>query len=69
MHCVQFLFSTKYMPICYIQEEKNMDIYKIFTFCAIVDYGTVSKAAEALYCSQPALSKQMASLEKEIGYR
>ena len=37
-----------------------MDIYKIFTFCAIVDYGTVSKAAEALYCSQPALSKQMA---------
>lgn len=45
-----------------------MDIYKIFTFCAIVDYGTVSKAAEALYCSQPALSKQMASLEKEIGY-
>lgn len=45
-----------------------MDIYKIFTFCAIVDYGSVSKAANALYCSQPALSKQMVALEKEIGY-
>lgn len=45
-----------------------MDIHKFFTFCAVVDYGTISKAAEALYCSQPALSKQMASLEKEIGY-
>lgn len=45
-----------------------MDIDKILRFCAIVDYGSMSKAAEALYCSQPALSKQIITLEKEIGY-
>lgn len=45
-----------------------MDIDKILRFCAIVDYGSMSKAAETLYCSQPALSKQIIALEKEIGY-
>ena len=45
-----------------------MDIDKILRFCAVVDYGSMSKAAETLYCSQPALSKQIIALEKEIGY-
>ncbi len=45
-----------------------MDIDKIFSFCTVVDYGSMSKAAEALYCTQPALSKQIIALEKEIGY-
>ncbi len=45
-----------------------MDIDKILRFCAIADYGSMSKAAEILYCSQPALSKQIIALEKEIGY-
>ena len=45
-----------------------MDIDKLLRFCAVVDYGNMSKAAEALYCSQPALSKQILSLEKELGY-
>ena len=45
-----------------------MDIEKLLRFCAIVDYGSMSKAAEKLYCSQPALSKQLIALEKEVGY-
>ncbi|MBQ7053270.1 MAG: LysR family transcriptional regulator [Clostridia bacterium] len=45
-----------------------MDIEKLLRFCAVVDYGSMSKAAEKLYCSQPALSKQIIALEKEIGY-
>ena len=45
-----------------------MDIHKIFSFCAVVDQGSLSQAAKALYCSQPALSKQIHSLEAEIGY-
>ncbi len=45
-----------------------MDIDKILRFCAVVDYGSMSKATETLYCSQPALSKQIIALEKEIGY-
>jgi len=45
-----------------------MDIDKLLRFCAVVDYGSMSKAAETLYCSQPALSKQIIALEKEVGY-
>ncbi len=45
-----------------------MDIDKLLRFCAIVDYGSISKAAETLYCSQPSLSKQILALEKELGY-
>lgn len=45
-----------------------MNIDKIISFCAVVDYGSLSKAAEALYCSQPSLSKQIIALENEIGY-
>ena len=45
-----------------------MDLDKLLRFCAIVDYGSMSKAADMLYCSQPALSKQIIALEKEVGY-
>lgn len=45
-----------------------MDFLKLSSFCMIVDCGSMSKAAEVLYCSQPALSKQIVALEKEIGY-
>ena len=45
-----------------------MDIDKLLRFCAVVDYGSMSKAADTLYCSQPALSKQILALEKELGY-
>jgi len=45
-----------------------VDFLKLGSFCMIVDCGSMSRAAELLYCSQPALSKQIAALEKEVGY-
>lgn len=45
-----------------------MDLLKMMSFCSIYECGSVSKAADKLFCSQPALSKQIASLETELGY-
>lgn len=46
-----------------------MDINKITSFCTVVDEGSMSKAAEKLFCSQPALTKQIKALEQECGYQ
>lgn len=45
-----------------------MDIQKMLTFCTVYECGNISKASEKLFCSQPALSKQIHSLEIDLGY-
>lgn len=45
-----------------------MDIQKMVTFCTVYECGNISKASEKLFCSQPALSKQIHSLETDLGY-
>jgi DNA-binding transcriptional LysR family regulator len=42
----------------------NMDVMK--TFCDLVDTGSFSKAAEANYISQSAVSQQLAKLERDL---
>ena len=44
-----------------------MDLRRLKYFVRIVDLGSLSKAAAALYVAQPALSKHVASLEAELG--
>lgn len=46
-----------------------MDLRHIRTFVAVADFGTMSKAAERLHVAQPALSRQVASLESQFGVR
>src|ERR1700683_3222634 len=43
-----------------------MDIRQLKYFVAIVDAGSLSKAASKLYIAQPSLSQQMAGLEIEL---
>lgn len=43
-------------------------ILQISYFMELVKYMSFSKAAEYLYISQPALSKQISNLEKELGF-
>lgn len=44
-----------------------MDIYQLEYFEAVARHENVSKAAEELHVSQPALSKSIAKLENELG--
>lgn len=42
---------------------------EIDAFLNIVKYGSITKAAEVLYISQPALSRRIKSLENELNYK
>lgn len=46
-----------------------MDLRHLVTFCAVVDRGSFSAAAEELGISQPAVSAQIRSLEQRVGER
>jgi len=46
-----------------------MDLKRLRTFVAVAEHGTVSKAAGILHITQPALSRQLADLEHEVGFR
>src|SRR6185436_10810830 len=46
-----------------------MDLREVRTFVGVADLGTVSAAAERLHLTQPALSRQIANLESELGLR
>lgn len=44
-----------------------MNLRHLFYFLSVAQYQNITKAAEALHISQPALSKQIALLEQQIG--
>lgn len=44
-----------------------MDLSAYKAFIAVSEYGTFSKAADALYITQPAVSKRIALLEDQLG--
>src|SRR5215475_6083102 len=46
-----------------------MHLKQARTFVAVAELGTVSKAAERLRIAQPALSRQIMDLERELGLR
>lgn len=37
-------------------------------FFTIIETGTVSKAAEKMYISQPGMTRRIQNLEKQLGY-
>ncbi len=46
-----------------------MDISTLQAFLAVAESGSFSRAAEKIYLTQPAISKRIAALEKQIGAR
>jgi DNA-binding transcriptional LysR family regulator len=49
--------------------DKRMDLKRLRTFVTVADLGTVSKGALHLRISQSALSRQIADLEHECGFK
>ena len=43
----------------------NLELYRIFY--SIANHGSISKAAEHLYITQPAVSRSIRQLEEEMG--
>jgi len=46
---------------------KGSRLKQLRAFCMIVKLGTLSRAAEALFLSQPSVSLQLRALEQELG--
>ena len=44
-----------------------MEIYQLRTFLAVARLGHLTRAAEQLHLTQPAVSKQVKALEQELG--
>lgn len=54
------------MPLRHIL--RRMDLKRLRTFVAVAEHGTVSAAAEVLHITQPALSRQLAGFEQQLGF-
>lgn len=46
-----------------------MELYQLRTFVAVAREGQLTKAAESLFTSQPAVSAQIKALEDEFGLK
>ena len=62
--------NTKFLfPLCRSGIKDAMDLRRVRTFITVAELGTVSKAALHLRIAQPALSRQLADLEQELGLK
>ena len=50
----------------WLQENNKMEIKQLEYFAAAVEYGSLNRAAEKLYTTQPNVSRVLNSLEKEL---
>ncbi|MBF8261841.1 MAG: Transcriptional regulator, LysR family [candidate division NC10 bacterium] len=56
-------------PRCTTDGRRVVDIHVLEVFCRIVESGSFSKAADAVYLTQPTVSGHIKKLEEEVGVR
>src|SRR5262249_56352035 len=61
-------FLRNPIPLDYTMT-RRVNLRQIEAFKAVIEYGTVSQAAEMIGISQPAMSKLIAHLEDDTGLR
>jgi DNA-binding transcriptional LysR family regulator len=52
-----------------LARDKTMDLRRLKAFVTVAEHGTVSKATDVLHITQPALSRQISGLERELGFK
>ena len=50
-----------------INGANGMDLFQLQSFLRVADEGSITRAAESLFLTQPAVTQQIHSLEKELG--
>lgn len=70
-HSYNILSTTWHFPLFFTLREEGIrvNINKFSYVLAIAEYQNMTKAAEALYISQPALTKSLNLLEAELGVK
>lgn len=64
---VQWLKDAAHIPLfCH---PISMELYQLRTFLAVAEEGTLTRAAEKLFTSQPAVTAQVRALESELGVK
>src|SRR5262245_56596083 len=61
MKCISFPYS------CSRGRAMDINLHQLKIFRAVAEHGSYSRAAAALYLSQPGVSLQVKALEKSIG--
>lgn len=51
------------------EEDRGMELYQLRTFLAVAEEENLTRAAEKLFTSQPAVSAQLKALEEELGVK
>ncbi|MBU1986155.1 MAG: LysR family transcriptional regulator, partial [Proteobacteria bacterium] len=46
-----------------------MDLHKLAVYCKVIELKSFTRAAEAMFLSQPTISEHIRALEQEIGQR